>query len=625
MSFGFSVGDFLVVGTLAWEVYKNVYKAARDAPESFQKVHQDVLSLHAVLKESGETMFSSPMSLQRQQRLQTIAKCCTSVLDDLQNLVTKYEAMGTRGKWTWERFRWGSEDIVEFRLRITSSVTMLNAFMSTSQAVTQQKLEKYLREVQPGKRPGSIVSIQTVDSLSRGDRAAWRIIRKDLESIGITAEAYDMNRDFIRFWLTRALTTPGLEEHAIPGNQKNEISVLKLSTSSRDPPSVSNGLRMDDPNTKGGAPTQSVIPTTTFNLADSDPRGVDILRTSGRHPFKETTEKQQPISRMAKLIAILSFPRARLLYLARSPGAASEVSRLLQNPATRRLIDAGTIERAFLEACFRGNPESVIHLLEEGAQVNAIVSKEFFMAGGFGHDGSRVIDAAPKGASACILAALNERQTTIQILLRWGADVNFQPARLLTVEMRTRYDDGHCKMSTPLGCAVRGGDFDIVRMILDAGANLRHSIHGRTALHEASKFRIVRELLKRGADIHKICELEGTPLMVAIRHRRWYAVDLLIKEGASVTHIINPPTAEGYGTPLDVAMQGLPKMYSGFKDVAVVDLLLENGAIMSTQQSDEFTLLRKKIDPEDKANQFRQGFKELENSHSWLQQGCTDR
>ena len=66
MSFGFSVGDFLVVGTLAWEVYKNVYKAARNAPESFQKVHHDVLSLHAVLKESGETMFSSPMSLQRQ-------------------------------------------------------------------------------------------------------------------------------------------------------------------------------------------------------------------------------------------------------------------------------------------------------------------------------------------------------------------------------------------------------------------------------------------------------------------------------------------------------------------------------------------------------------------------------
>ena len=481
---------------------------------------------------------------------------------------------------------------------------------STSQAVTQQKLEKYLREVQLGKRPGSIVSLQTVDSLSRGDRAAWRVIRKDLESIGITAEAYETNHDFIRFWLTRALTTRGLEEHAIPGNQRNEINVLKLSASSRDPPSVSNGLGMGDPNTKAGAPTQSVIPATTFNLAHSDPRGVDLPRTSGRHPFKETTEKQHPISRMARLIAILSFPRARLLYLARSPGAASEVSRLLQNPATRRLIDAGTIERAFLEACFRGNPKSVLHLLKDGAQVNATVGDEFFMPGELRHDGTRVVDVVPKGASAIMLAALNEKQTTTQMLLRWGADANFQFPRLLTGEVRTRYGKGHCKMSTPLGCAVRGGDLEIVRMILDAGADFRHSIYGRTALHEASSIPIIGELLKRGADIRKICKLEGTPLMVAIRHRRWDAVYLLVKEGASATHMINPPTAEGYRTPLDIAMQRLPKWYSGYEDVAVVDLLLENGAIMNAQQSRSFTLFRKKIDPEDKAKPFHQRLKE---------------
>ncbi len=481
---------------------------------------------------------------------------------------------------------------------------------STSQAVTQQKLEKYLREVQLGKRPGSIVSLQTVDSLSRGDRAAWRVIRKDLESIGITAEAYETNRDFIRFWLTRALTTRGLEEHAIPGNQRNEINVLKLSASSRDPPSVSNGLGMVDPNTKAGAPTQSVIPATTFNLADSDPRGVDLPRTSGRHHFKETTEKQEPVSRMATLIAILSFPRARLLYLARSPGAASEVSRLLQNPATRRLIDAGTIERAFLEACFRGNPESVLHLLKDGAPVNATVRDEFFMPGGSGHDGTRVVDVVPKGASAIMLAALNEKKTTTQMLLRWGADANFQFPRLLTGEVRTRYGKGHCKMSTPLGCAVRGGDLEIVRMILDAGADFRHSIHGRTALHEASSIHIIGELLKRGADIRKICKLEGTPLMVAIRHRRWDAVYLLVKEGARATHMIDPPTAEGYRTPLDIAMQRLPKWYSGYEDVAVVDLLLENGAIMNAQQSKRFTLFRKKIDPEDKAKPFHQRLKE---------------
>ena len=104
-------------------------KPAKDAPESFQKVHHDVLSLHAVLKEAGEIVFDQPMSLQRQQNLQTIADGCTSVLSDLEALVLKYEEMGSQGKLTWKRLRWGSEDIVEYRLRITSSVTMLNTFM----------------------------------------------------------------------------------------------------------------------------------------------------------------------------------------------------------------------------------------------------------------------------------------------------------------------------------------------------------------------------------------------------------------------------------------------------------------------------------------------------------------
>ncbi|KAI4094198.1 MAG: hypothetical protein LQ339_007541 [Xanthoria mediterranea] len=103
MSFGFAVGDFIAGGTLAWKVYKDVYKAAKDAPESFQKVHHDVLSLHAVLKEAGEVVFDPPLSTQRQQNLQTIAEGCTSVLDDLQALVIKYEDMGTQGKLTWKR------------------------------------------------------------------------------------------------------------------------------------------------------------------------------------------------------------------------------------------------------------------------------------------------------------------------------------------------------------------------------------------------------------------------------------------------------------------------------------------------------------------------------------------
>ena len=54
---GVGVGDFVAVGTLAW----NVYKAAKGAPEAFNQIHDDMLSLHVVLKEAEETVGKSPL------------------------------------------------------------------------------------------------------------------------------------------------------------------------------------------------------------------------------------------------------------------------------------------------------------------------------------------------------------------------------------------------------------------------------------------------------------------------------------------------------------------------------------------------------------------------------------
>jgi len=96
-------------------------------PDSFQKIHLDVLSLHAVLKEAEETLFQPPLQPQRQTRLKTISDGCNTVLTGLEKLVARYESLGTQSKRTWERMRWGSEDIVEIRARLISNVTMLTA------------------------------------------------------------------------------------------------------------------------------------------------------------------------------------------------------------------------------------------------------------------------------------------------------------------------------------------------------------------------------------------------------------------------------------------------------------------------------------------------------------------
>ena len=119
------VGDVVAVGTLAW----NVYKSCKGAPGSFSNISNEVLSLHVVLKEVDETFLKSPLPPQSQKRLKTICDGCQNVLSDLQALVDKYESLGTQSKRTWDRMKWGTENVTEIRSRLVSNTTFLTAYI----------------------------------------------------------------------------------------------------------------------------------------------------------------------------------------------------------------------------------------------------------------------------------------------------------------------------------------------------------------------------------------------------------------------------------------------------------------------------------------------------------------
>lgn len=122
MSFGFSVGDFIAVSKLAW----NVYKSCKEAPESFKNITTEVLSLHAVLREAEETLSSQSLPTTTQAHLKIVVDGCKDVLEELQSLIDKYESLGTRSKRTWDRLGWGSKDINELRSRLVSNTLLLN-------------------------------------------------------------------------------------------------------------------------------------------------------------------------------------------------------------------------------------------------------------------------------------------------------------------------------------------------------------------------------------------------------------------------------------------------------------------------------------------------------------------
>lgn len=124
MSFGFSIGDVISLSALAW----NCYKSCRDSSEQFQRISGEVGNLKAVLDETIEAVQDNqPLSRTREERLMRVMEECQQVLIDLEKLLNSYESMNTQTQRTWDRFRFGMEDVAGVRSRLISHTTTLGA------------------------------------------------------------------------------------------------------------------------------------------------------------------------------------------------------------------------------------------------------------------------------------------------------------------------------------------------------------------------------------------------------------------------------------------------------------------------------------------------------------------
>lgn len=95
MSFGFSVGDFIAVGTLTWQVYR----ACKDASGDFQELSRELSSLHIILLEL-EDEAKSPTSLlnrrgaRRKPEVDALIANVSIVLKQIEALVQRYQSLG---------------------------------------------------------------------------------------------------------------------------------------------------------------------------------------------------------------------------------------------------------------------------------------------------------------------------------------------------------------------------------------------------------------------------------------------------------------------------------------------------------------------------------------------------
>lgn len=509
-----------------------------------------------MLKEGEETLFIRPLPPARAERLSVIKDGCDSVLVDLQSLVQKYQSLGTQSKRTWDRMKWGNEDIAEIRARLTSNATMLTAFISTSQVSVEAKLDKFREEFHQGKKEGSVVSLQTVDSLSADDRAVWRTIRKELEDIGISVAAFDANRNFIFDWFVAAVETGAFEEqneHNV--NEESNESDQQESRSSDERGTQDTGQRIEQPLAR---------PQPSKSAPDVDPKVPKLVST------RTAPKNRKRVPRVAALLARMSFPRQRLIN-AVSAGEFSKALMILKDEASFRLLDLETLDRALWKATRQvvgyGSRPLIAELIAGGGNVNYISNDASPWNGKVNYLSNDPNERTPLWNSVAIF----DDGAIVQLLIEKGADVQSKGSK-------------HKKYNFPTQEALE--NVPILRLLLSAGVDVNAEYYSEsgwvTLIHEAAILGVVpaiEALVEHGAEVDAVSLDHGTALMLALLERQEDAARVLLVKGAdpnfgAASGIQYDPRdwrSKPYRTPIEAAING--------GKPSLVKLLLDRGAV----------------------------------------------
>ncbi|KAI9886489.1 MAG: hypothetical protein M1823_001739 [Watsoniomyces obsoletus] len=147
---GPGVGDVLAVTKLAWDLYHNCYLVAREAPDEFRQMVNELASLQGVLRTLRDDVSSDQSFLEKlgDHRRETLERClnaCQETLRKLEAIVHKYRELGiNNGLQFWRRIKWATQQPVISGVRAKLMVHSCNISlcMSTIGTTSLLRLEQ---------------------------------------------------------------------------------------------------------------------------------------------------------------------------------------------------------------------------------------------------------------------------------------------------------------------------------------------------------------------------------------------------------------------------------------------------------------------------------------------------
>ncbi|KAJ5166727.1 uncharacterized protein N7482_005508 [Penicillium canariense] len=539
---------------------------------------------------------------------------CNQTLKELHDLKQYYDDLPSRSKIPWERMKLGASPLVEIRARIAASrqiITVLNTDMiASSQANVERLLKKFIQEQQNELTEGSVISSLSSGSLSLDDKETWRRIRKELQGVGMTPEAFDKNRAFILDTLAETF----IERHTVEdidgdgrqstrGSIFSEASVIPLHTGAYNP--VEGTLLQDR---KGEI--SKARPKAKPNRASQFSRLVYRL-TSSRDEFLEAVQTGdlslviRCLERGVDIDSQISRGKTALVIAAEN-GFEEIVETLLAQGISILRRENGY--RALAAAASNGNERVVQMLLRAGVPthqtthedppglpiVQAVRSNHSQVLRLLLNHGAGINHASFSGLTALMWASMLGYEDPSRILLETGAKVDLHATRDgFAVVPGTGTTFNYQEGQTALLLATQRRHEAIVALLLSYGADVLWTTSlSRTALHEAlirpvggendcaKQLEVVKILFQYGANtaVNWTDKSERTPLLYAVRESTPDMVKLLLDNGADVNHETT------------TSMRPLLRAAS-FGSTAIVDILLHAGAEVNAKNAHGETAL----------------------------------
>ena len=140
MSLNWGITDLLAVTKLAWDLYHECFLVAREAPDDFRQLVNELASLQSILRSlrddvTSDKSFLEKMGENRKEMLERCLSACFDTLRKLEGFVVKFRELGRTGNGSqfWRKLEWVFKqgEISGLRSKIMVHSCNLNLCMSS--------------------------------------------------------------------------------------------------------------------------------------------------------------------------------------------------------------------------------------------------------------------------------------------------------------------------------------------------------------------------------------------------------------------------------------------------------------------------------------------------------------